>query len=718
MKKTILVACIFLTTIACSFGQKWKSSVAVVVDKVTYEKTEKEVKNYMSSIDQSGKKAILVIEKWNNPDSLRAVLKNLYIHNNLEGAVLIGDVPVPMIRDAQHLATAFKMNQNRDWKESSIPSDRFYDDFDLKFDYVKQDKDVSLYHYYSLRFDSPQQIHCDIYSARIKAPVIPGKDKYTLIAEYLTKVVSDKANKRSMSKILHAAGHGYNSNSMNARIDEAWALKEQFPFLNKETGNNLYYVDHSFDDYAKYRLLGALANPKLDLAILHHHGSEDAQLISGSPKVSSADNWISMTKNFFRSKIRSAKDTAASKKYYIDNYNVPESWVEGTFNPEIMLKDSIQSASLDINIPDLDGYTPGAKVIIFDACFNGSFHLNDYISGHYIFNPGGTIVVKANSVNTLQDIWTDELMGLMNAGVCIGNWAKSQFTLESHLIGDPTFSFGNAYPQFDLDNAIVKEKANSKFWRSVLKSDLPDVKALAMKQLYFNNSITSDELLKIQQNDNSAIVRLEAFMLIKKISDKNLPAAIINGLNDSQELTKRLSALTAAKNNAPELLPVLVDYKLDPTTTERVDFHLRDAIENYRPEDFLPELSRKRKEQQSWPTEERYTSLLQNMKQNVEKNIKDFNSLTDTSIPSKERSFIVSAQRNSVSVLGLNKFFEVLESDQEQSIRLLTAETLGWYLYSCKKDIIIKKLNELVAVEKDEVVKREVIKSINRLTTN
>jgi hypothetical protein len=55
-------------------------------------------------------------------------------------------------------------------------------------------------------------------------------------------------------------------------------------------------------------------------------------------------------------------------------------------------------------------------------------------------------VVKANSVNTLQDTWTNELAGLLNAGVCVGNWAKGQMTLESHLIGDATFHFSNDYP--------------------------------------------------------------------------------------------------------------------------------------------------------------------------------------------------------------------------------------------------------------------------------
>jgi hypothetical protein len=717
MSKNLLLVCLALFAFTGAYAQKWSSSVAVVVDLTTYNKTTNDIKDYMSSIEKGGKKAILILDKWGIPDSIRTTLKNLYVSSNLEGAVFVGDIPVPMIRDAQHLTTAFKMDQKRDWKLSSIPSDRFYDDFDLKFDYIRQDKDKKLYYYYSLRTDSPQYICCDIYSARIKAPTIPGKDKYQAISEYLKKVVADKAQKRVMSKILHAAGHGYNSNSMNARVDEAWALKEQFPFLNTKSGSDLDFIDYTFDDFVKFRLMGALANPNLDLAILHHHGSEDEQLLNGSPIVSDANSWIELSKNFFRSKIRSAKDSVASKKYFVENYNIPPNWVEGVFNPKTIAEDSITEASQNIKIPDLYGYKSGAKIIIVDACFNGSFHLDDYISGHYIFNPGGTIVVKANSVNTLQDTWTNELMGLMNLGVCIGNWAKGQMTLESHLIGDPTFTFINAYPNLNLDRDIVKERSNVKYWKSLLGNALPDVKSLAMRNLLYNKTISSEELLKIQQTDKSAIVRLEAFMLIKKCADKNLPAAIILGLNDSYELLQRLSALTAAKNNAPELLPVLVYLKLQPTTSARVDFHLKDAIENYKPEDIKIEFDKTRAQQSYWPIEKDYNSLLKSAYNAFERETKDFEELSNAKATVKSKGFTISSQRNQCSAIFLDKLINVLKESNEPSLRLLTAETLGWYVYSYRKDYLVEKCKEQLAVEKDEKIKNELQKSINRLTS-
>ena len=131
---------------------------------------------YAASLATDGKRGVVLTDNISHPDSIRMQLLKLYKNDNLEGALLIGDIPVAMVRDAQHFTTAFKMNQKSDWKDSSVPSDRFYDDFDLKFDYIRQDGDVPALHYYSLRADSPQYICCDIYSSRIKVPVGVAED--------------------------------------------------------------------------------------------------------------------------------------------------------------------------------------------------------------------------------------------------------------------------------------------------------------------------------------------------------------------------------------------------------------------------------------------------------------------------------------------------------------------------------------------------------------
>ena len=176
MKKYILLAiatlCLHIlqaqTVILPSI--KTKTTFAIVVDQKSYDEVKSEIDAYRSSIENEGLGTYLLIDNWKRPESIREQLIKLHKNEKapLEGCVFIGDIPIPMIRDAHHLSSAFKMSPKANWQKSSIPSDRYYDDFGLTFDYIKQDSLIPDYHYMTLRADSKQYISPDIYSARIR----------------------------------------------------------------------------------------------------------------------------------------------------------------------------------------------------------------------------------------------------------------------------------------------------------------------------------------------------------------------------------------------------------------------------------------------------------------------------------------------------------------------------------------------------------------------
>lgn len=712
--KFFLVALMTVITVSMSAKPLFRS-FAIVVDKNTYENCRTSIDNYSQAVKMEGLNTFIVIDRWDCPDSIRMELKKLYNAYNLEGAVMIGDVPVPMIRDAQHLTTAFKMDQKKAWNESSIPSDRFYDDFDLKFDYLKRDTTNKLYFYYNLRPDSPQHITCDIYSARIKAPVVAGKTKYQLISEYLEKVVREKNAQRSLGAVTYFAGHGYNSDCMVARADERLSLTEQFPYLLKADGK-LNYIDYTYDNYVKYRLMAELAREEVGLAILHHHGSEDTQYFNGSPIVASTAEWLELAKKFFRGKIRGAKDTTASKEYYMKEYGVPESWVNNAFDPKIMEKDSLNDIAMDASLPDMKGYVSNARMIIFDACYNGSFHMDDYISGHYIFNPGRTMVVKGNTVNTLQDTWTNQLMGLLDLGVCVGNWAKGQMTLESHLIGDPTYHFTSSRPDLkNVNESMVNERSNEKFWRKAMKDSNADYKALAMKMLYQAGKISTDELLQIQKEETRGVVRLEAFTLINKSYDKNLIPSIKLGLQDSYELQRRMACISASNSLSPELLDLIVSLYVQPGVSKRVEFQLKSALDNYPAEAALAAIDKAL----SGKDYEWYKAKMEDKKRfeyTYERRAEDYKELMDPSAKVKEKKFTISALRNSTSTVNLDILFQFFKESKDNDLKVQLAEAFGWYTQSWKRDEIIKFCQEQSKVETNDSVKNELTRTINRLT--
>ena len=131
MKRIIIISLCLLVLVGHGMA---KSGFAIVVDPKSYQHAQAELKAYAQAVEQvNGLKVYTVVDRWGIPDSIRTALQRLYYQKRdpIVGAVFVGDIPVPMIRDAQHLTSAFKMNQTNPRQESSVPSDRYYDDFSL-----------------------------------------------------------------------------------------------------------------------------------------------------------------------------------------------------------------------------------------------------------------------------------------------------------------------------------------------------------------------------------------------------------------------------------------------------------------------------------------------------------------------------------------------------------------------------------------------------------
>ncbi|HPK39904.1 MAG TPA: hypothetical protein PLT29_08465, partial [Bacteroidales bacterium] len=614
------------------------------------------------------------------------------------------------------LTSAFKMDQTNDWKESSVASDRFYDDFDLRFDYIKADEDKPNYHYYTLRADSPQTISCDIYSSRIVVPDIPGADRHALLTAYLQKVVRLKEQNEVIDQVLLFAGNGYNSDSMRARMDEAWTLRQQFSGMGTLPGFRFDFINHDFDQVIRPRFMAAMSDPDLDVAILHHHGSEDTQYL-GASRVNGIQSAFDYLKSFLRGRLRRSKDTTSTKADYIAEYGITDSWFRGAFDPEITRQDSAYAASMDLSVEDMPGYTPQAKFVMFDACYNGSFYYHDYIGGRYLFQEGNTVVARGNTVNSLQDIWPDEMIGLLQGGVCVGNWAKMNMTLELHLLGDATYAFANTSGTPCLDKDIRLQAANPVFWRRQLSIATGDFKALALRMLYRNNAISSAELLAIQQSDPSPMVRLEAFTLNKKIADACLKPAVLAALHDDYELLQRMGALTVNLMGDEDLLEPVMEIYFDPTTTLRVNFHLHEAFEQVPYATFEAAAMAYRAKNPLWPTDESFDALLKSMQYSRDSRDENLAVIAKPDATDKELRWSIPAQRNKQNALMVDALLTFLrDTSRAPAQRITTAETLGWYMFSYRKTDIVDACREIYAKEKDPGVKNELAKTIGRLT--
>ena len=253
--KKILFAILLLAALPC---QAW-NSVAIVADKATYAACKPSVERYAAAIGRyDGKDALVLVADW-TPERLRDTLKYLHGRRKLEGAVLVGNIPVPMIRRAHHLCTAFKMDPKYPVKRSSVPSDRFYDDFGLQFRFINRDGDLW---YYDLMPEGAQRVRCDIYTARVKpSRKDPEHSFEDLVCEFLDRAAEAKTTRDPLDRVFHFGGHGNSSESFNARIDEERAYYEQFG-LKEPSGPVMVPLDVPFST-----MLVPIIGPALSLTV-------------------------------------------------------------------------------------------------------------------------------------------------------------------------------------------------------------------------------------------------------------------------------------------------------------------------------------------------------------------------------------------------------------------------------------------------------------------
>ena len=699
---------------------KTKTTFAIVTDSKSYEEAKQEIDAYRTSVENEGLGTYLLIDEWKSPEPIRELLIQLHEDKKapLEGCVFVGDIPIPMIRDAQHLCSAFKMNQTMAWHRSSVPSDRYYDDFDLKFDYIKQDSVYTDYHYLSLRADGTQYLSPDIYSGRIRPLRGEGMDKYQLLRDYLKKVVAEKQQNNVLDQLTMARGHGYNSEDLLAWSGEQLALREQFPQLFKP-GNTVKFYDFNFQFPAKFLYLNEVQREDLDMMLFHHHGGTDAQYINGYQLPTNVQANIESIKLYIRSKVPGrAKKVGREQaiKEYAKQYNIPESWCEEAFDINKQKLDSIYHYHMDIHMEEIYKLRPNARFVMFDACFNGSFHLDEYLAGSYIFNPGKTIATLACSVNSIQDKWPDEFIGLMATGMRIGQFARLTCFLENHLIGDPTFHFTpNVDAGFDVNQALVLKEENIAFWKKQLTSPLVDMQALALRKL--SDADYKDIVPLLEEsyfNSESFMTRLEALRLLVLNHPNQALPTMTAALNDSYELIRRYAGEYAEKNGSPELLPAWIESYLKRSQEKRLRFKILGGIDAFPYADIKAEVE---KQVASMTLYDRthVNAILEQLPRQEQSMEMDIKTITDPkSKPSYVSRDLRTFRNHPVGGKALDMLLAFLK-DESRPIdqRIITAEVLGWYNLYHDKASIIASLKETNT--NDEALKNEIQKSIARL---
>lgn len=708
------------------------NSFAIVIDRTTYSKAKDAVENYRKAVEHDGLKTYLIAAEWANPSQVRDSLKALYNRDKtLEGCVLVGDIPIAMIRNAQHMTTAFKMNeQTFPIRESSVPSDRFYDDLHLKFKYLSQDKDDSALYYYKLTEDSPQRLNPNFYSARIRYPEGKDGDKYQAIADFLNKAAKAKyAQPNKLDQVVSYNGASYNMDCLMVYMDEEKAYRENFP-LAFQNGTGFKHWNFRMNHAMRNYLLSELKRDGIDVFMFHEHGASDQQLVNGNEACQETSSRLASVKReiYSHTKKRAKKGESLDslQQMFSVKFGLAAGFWDDYANAEYWKKDSIAHAESYISLPDLENLVSNPTFVMFDACYNGSFQDKDQIAGRYIFNPGSTLVVQGNTRNVLQDRWTIEMIGLLSHGIRVGQYNKLVATLEGHLIGDPTVRFAPISAN-TVSTDILTKADNRKYWNRLTKSKYPDIQSLALRMLAdcdFGLSegnekakaTTSAMLLSTFRTSPFNTVRMEALKMLSRYGGEDFTEAVRLGLNDPYERIARSSADYAGRIGDVSLLPDMVRVLFEDEDRIRIQYQLNTSLFLFPKEKVIDEVHRYLSASNRMDKKAEMEKAVESIADNFAFRDRGDSVIMDAKAKTDKRISAIRFLRNNPRTQSLDTYLAFLnDTSVPQNLRVLMAEALGWFDLSCRKADIRFFIRKMLVEGQPDELKEELLQTLERL---
>lgn len=641
------------------------TSFAIIVDSTTFVKSGNLLLQYRQAIENDGLPTSVIMSNWTHPQQIRDIIQKLRQQsvNTLEGFVLVGNIPIIMLRDAQHLTSAFRMNQDsRAFIESSVPTDRYYDDLKLKCKFIQQDNKNPKLFYYQLEPDSPVQLHRNLYSARIPLP--DSRTPYKTLNKYLTKIVKIKNSPpEPLDNIVVMTGFNYLSEAHSALIDEVTTLRTSLGF-DKKLHSRIAPMSFAMTANPKKRLLNYLSHKSTDMLLLHSHGNAECQYL-----LEPTNRGIIIDEN---SAVISAPETRSPK---------------------------FDDGTLCIN--EIRHYPINSEFVILDVCYNGAFHERGFVAADYLFSPGEVVTVMANSVNVRQDIGIIKNLGALSYGARIGHWHQLENYLETHLFGDPTYHFESGSnrtskitPPFER---YEKAPVNLSVFKNIFRSsDDPYLRASALCALHKFKSSNFEAYRKQALKDPANIVRLHAWLLYAQDNPPDFARRLPEGLDDNYELIRRYAATWMGEiGNNSFVQHLAITATNDPS--ERVVFNALISLKligTHEAQTALVWVLKKIEDYDNGKFVQQVKSYLTTMTRWLPNDVLP----PMTQGTSREKIDNIRLFRANRHQVALPILIFLYENDRNVGVRKAAADAMGWYGFYEKRNLIIqsfqKQLND------------------------
>jgi hypothetical protein len=490
-------------------------------------------------------------------------------------------------------------------------------------------------------------------------------------------------------------------------MDEERAYRENFPAAWGDV-TSATRLNFRMNEVMKFPLMDQLQRPEVDVMMFHCHGSPTSQWINWSYMGDGfATHYEAMRISAYNTVRRAIKNEKESKEEVITRYakefEVTEAFFDKLYDPQFMRDDSIKGANSYIRTADLKEINTHPRFVMNNSCDNGSFHLDDYISGYYIFNNGNTVVAQGNSRNVLQDRWTIEMIGLLSHGARIGQWNRMIATLEGHLFGDPTFRF-TAPGCLATDLAVGREKPA--VWQKYINSNVPDLQSVGMRMMCDADKkmVCSSQLLSIFIHSPYNEVRIEALRLLSRYRNHNFVQAVKIALYDPYELVTRHAALYAGAMGNQELLDIIADIYVNYPERQRVHYHINSALPLYPFTEVKHAITEVVMNSSIMDKEAAISAIFspedswRSFVSSVDWEAKSHEKIRDSSVDPLERIDAIRSVRNNNYHFRVDDYLKLVANPEEDTkVRIVMAEALGWFIHSYRRVEIINALQKIGA---------------------
>jgi hypothetical protein len=327
---------------------------------------------------------------------------------------------------------------------------------------------------------------------------------------------------------------------------------------------------------------------------------------------------------------------------------------------------------------------------------------------------GNTVVGLGNSVNVLQDKASCPLLGMLAAGYNVGQWQQQVNILESHIIGDPTFSFAPSYEIDlpDLGNMSVK------YWKKYAGAKYPaDIRGLALQKLVTLGYADAPRLLRDTYfSSDSYCLRYQCMTLLLEYDSDLGKEVLTAALDDTFEFTRRKAAYYLSLKGDASTMDALVKAYMRDYNAKRMEFNILGNCSFFGADTFMKALEAEIEAQgfvydtAAFKANARRYVRASDIKEYIEDVIVDKNA------SAKRRASRIGFLRNNPYPFLAGKVIAIVTDESEdQDLRVTAAEALGWYTFAWNRQDIVDSLEKALPAIRNKAVSREVKKTVKRL---